>query len=131
MELAATPLGSNPIGNLRRYPTCMLFYVGGIACVSSGNYETMKHFVKDLRTTLDKYKDGKDDFVARKVTVTQVLDASELKQALNSSSNFLPGEHLFELLREPLRPFLPSDSQYEQAFDRFEYLLSLINLEIL
>ena len=85
--------------------------------------------MKDLKTTVDKYKDGKEDFVTRKVAVAYVLDAAELKLALNSSSNFLPSEHLFELLREPLRPFLPSDTQYERAFDRFEYLLSLIDLD--
>jgi hypothetical protein len=30
-----------------------------------------------------------------------------------------------EVLREPLREFLPHDEQYEDAFDQFEYLLSL------
>jgi hypothetical protein len=33
------------------------------------------------------------------------------------------------VLREPLRAFIPNDAQYEDAFDKFEYLLALIYYE--
>ena len=34
-------------------------------------------------------------------------------------------DHLFEILREPLRRFLPADQDYQDSFDKLEYLLGL------
>ncbi len=39
-------------------------------------------------------------------------------------------EHLFGMLREPLRRFLPDDAEYEDCFDRFEYVRSLVYADI-
>jgi len=35
-------------------------------------------------------------------------------------------EHLFAVLRDPLRDILPDDAKYENCFDRFEYFFALI-----
>lgn len=41
-----------------------------------------------------------------------------------------PGcNRLYELLREPLRSLIPNDARYEEASDRFEYLLTLTFLK--
>lgn len=34
-------------------------------------------------------------------------------------------DHLFQMLRNPLREYLSSDNEYDQIFDWFEYLLCL------
>lgn len=39
-------------------------------------------------------------------------------------------DHLFSVLREPLREYLPDDTQYEKCFDRFEYLLALVHADL-
>jgi hypothetical protein len=39
-------------------------------------------------------------------------------------------DHLFDKLREPLREYLPRDDDYQDAFDRFEYLLGLVYADL-
>jgi hypothetical protein len=129
LEIAAQPIGLNPIAKLRKYPASMLFYAGGVACVASGNLRTLKLLLKDLRTNVDRWVDGKEDFVSRKLAVGFVLDSGSLKQALNDPNNFLPSQHMHDLVRESLRSILPSESQFDASFHRFEYLLSLSYLD--
>ena len=39
---------------------------------------------------------------------------------------YTPGsEHLYLVLREPLREILPVEKRYEQVFDQFELILAL------
>ncbi len=38
--------------------------------------------------------------------------------------------HLFKMLREPLREYIPDDSRYENTFDWFEYLFSLVHVDV-
>ena len=38
-------------------------------------------------------------------------------------------DRLFEILRDPLRSYLPSDSEYDRTFDWFEYLLCLCHCD--
>jgi hypothetical protein len=37
---------------------------------------------------------------------------------------------IFEILREPLREYLPDENDYEDIFDRCEYLTALVHLDI-
>jgi hypothetical protein len=37
--------------------------------------------------------------------------------------------HLFEVLREPLRQYVPDDNEYDAAFDWFEYLICLAHID--
>jgi hypothetical protein len=37
--------------------------------------------------------------------------------------------HVFEVLRDPLREYLPDDNAYDQAFDWFEYLSALVHCD--
>jgi hypothetical protein len=39
-------------------------------------------------------------------------------------------EHLFSVLRDPLREYLPDDVLYDETFDWFEYLLALIHCDL-
>jgi hypothetical protein len=39
-------------------------------------------------------------------------------------------EHFFRLLREQFRVLLPDNRQYQRCFDRFEYLRSLLEVDI-
>ncbi len=43
---------------------------------------------------------------------------------------FPVSDHLYQVLREPLRELLPEDITYEKYFDRFEYLLALIYADL-
>jgi hypothetical protein len=39
-------------------------------------------------------------------------------------------DHLFDLLREPFRVLLQDDHEYQQRFDRFEYMRSSLEVDI-
>jgi len=39
-------------------------------------------------------------------------------------------DHLYEVLREPLRAFLPDDVRYQESFDRYEYLFALVHADL-
>jgi hypothetical protein len=112
---------------LSLYPALLLLYAGGIASIAAMNYGTF----------------------AALLTEPVVRDASRNKQlvlALNtwrvmeqSVGQKLPymqrchtplSDHLYKVVREPLRKFLPQDIDYEKCFDRFEYLLALVHADL-
>ena len=39
-------------------------------------------------------------------------------------------DHLYHHLREPLRQYLTDDALYDAAFDEFEYLMSLVAMDL-
>jgi hypothetical protein len=39
-------------------------------------------------------------------------------------------DRVHDVLREPLREYLPDDGRYDDAFDRFEYLVALTHADI-
>ena len=43
---------------------------------------------------------------------------------------FATSQQLYELLRDPMREYLPDEANYKKYFERFEYYLALINLDI-
>jgi hypothetical protein len=55
-----------------------------------------------------------------------VIDSSFAQQLPGLEKHYTPlTDHLHTTLREPLREFLPGDSDYTRCFDRFEYLFAL------
>ena len=57
----------------------------------------------------------------------------------NNSANLLTGrncyapmsDHFFAVLREPFRVLLPDERQYQRCFDLFEYLRTLLEVDVL
>jgi hypothetical protein len=39
-------------------------------------------------------------------------------------------DHLSAVLRDPLREYLPNETEYERTFDWFEYLLCLVHCDV-
>jgi hypothetical protein len=39
-------------------------------------------------------------------------------------------DHLQQVLREPLREYLPQEEYYQKCFDRFEYLFALVHADL-
>jgi hypothetical protein len=117
--------------SLRRYPACILLYTAGVACVASGNYETLKILMRDQRTSIDSPFDGKDSLLISKLVAPYVLREDSLNRCANLEKKRYPTSvRLHGLLRETMRTFLPKDSDYDDAFDRFEFLFTLVYLEL-
>jgi hypothetical protein len=118
--------GYTILQNVRRYPACILLYAAGISAVASDSYETLERIVKYRRMNTEDQFDERDVPFVDKLTAQAVLDPDVLKKALGNNYRTPSSERLYALLRDPLRSIIPSDSQYDDAFDRFEYLLALV-----
>ena len=112
---------------LREYPALVLMYGMGIGALANSNYRLLK--------ALFDHKIRTDPFKPERCTAATLHNLAVLERA---HQRFLPGRehehtplsnHLFEILREPLRDCLPDDSAYEATFDWFEYLLCLAHID--
>lgn len=132
LELIANPSeqwgGYNAWLELKLYPALLLLYAGGVASVAAGRYDTLAALLKG--PTIMRLEEE----------TPLAFSLVELSLGpLQSRLNALPGmarlyaplsERIFEVLREPLREALPRDTSYAQSFDRFEYLLALVHVEL-
>ena len=131
LERIANPLGGRPGLNiwlsLRYYPALLLLYSGGIASIAREQYSTFS-------TLLNKVKvrdNGRQELLIFSIHPILVLDHSEGQLLPGRERQYTPlNNHLYEVLREPLREFLPDDTQYKRYFDRFEYFLALIHADL-
>jgi len=121
------PVGSSTfvLGTSARYPALVLLYGAGIAAVANHNYRFLR-VLFDLKV---KYDGNKPEKSATAVISDQaVLKRDDQKRVLGGAYTPL-SDHLFVVLRDPLREYLPSDAEYEQTFDWFEYLLCLCHCD--
>jgi len=130
VDISPPASGNTVLVNLRRYPACMLLYVGSIAALAARKYGTVRVLLKDSRTSVDTGIDGKDDLLIRKLVVARALDWKALNQCSGGEQVKTPSsDRLHANLRNTLRAFVPNDLDYDKVFDRFEYLFSLVYLD--
>jgi hypothetical protein len=112
---------------LRSYPALLLLYGGGIAAIAAKKYETFSALL-----TKAVIRDGNNEHPL----VLFLYNSAVIESAFG---NQLPGmdrrhtplsDYLFNVLRHPLREILSDDLQYQKCFDRFEYLLSLVHVDL-
>lgn len=118
--------GLNVWLNLRLYPALLLFYGAGIASIAAEKYSIFSALLSKV-----KIRDGSNEESASlRLYPVAVLD---------NAGKFLPGRereytplnnHIYELLRKPLKGFLPDEVHYQKCFDRFEYLLALVHSDL-
>jgi len=113
--------------NLRRYVALLTYYVAGISALSATNMGAFRAVVLQpkLRGAEGDGDPGPPLFSLHPQTV---LDRDDGQRFLpNGERRHTPvNDHLFEVLREPLRDVIASDEEYDLAFDRFEYVLALL-----
>jgi hypothetical protein len=121
-----------PLWNeLRLYPALLLMYAGGLAAVAHERYSTLSTFLIQPR-----YK-GLDSNGERPliqfVAPQRVIRNSDLGNLLlpaDGRGRLRPvSEYLYHFLRPALRDFVPSDSDYDEVFDRFEYLFAVLYVD--
>jgi hypothetical protein len=110
---------------LRLYPALVLLYGMGLSALSRGNYRFL-HSLFGLRVREDDYKPEKT--VAALVHDQAVMARAQQQEALAKRHTPL-SDRMFEILRDPLREYLPSDNEYDRTFDWFEYLLCLCHCD--
>jgi hypothetical protein len=132
LQRIATP-GSGGSGydyllKLRRYPALLLIYGAGVAAIAAGNYQTLAATMTKPRAKSDQ---GKFAPICSEIHPWAVMEQNigRLLPGLERSKTPV-SDHLFAKLREPLREYLPRDEDYQEAFDRFEYLLGLVHADL-
>ncbi|HEY6344635.1 MAG TPA: SIR2 family protein [Bryobacteraceae bacterium] len=108
----------------RRYPASLLMYAGSVAAIDNDRFDNLAQL---LRAPIRGSLRGQTEIAANCLNVLHIMQ--------DRLSDFIPGkeralagysDHLFEVLREPLRPFTPTEAEYEEAFHLFEYFMSLM-----
>ncbi|MGO9255439.1 MAG: hypothetical protein ACLQU1_03940 [Bryobacteraceae bacterium] len=109
--------------NLARYPGLYLLYGMGIAACAAKNYR----FLRLLFSLKLRYiANGSESAVAAVIDDESVMDKYSQAQVLEGKYMC---DHLFNVLRDPLRGYVPSDYGFSQTFDWFEYLLCLCHCD--
>lgn len=130
IERVANPAGERNglvvLLNLRLYPALLLFYGAGIASIAAGKYGTFSALLSNV-----KIRDGSREKSACEYLYPVAVVHDGGKFLPRREREYTPiNNHLYELLREPLRGFLPDDILYKKCFDRFEYLLALVHCDL-
>lgn len=115
---------------MRKYPALLLTYAGGLAALAAGKYGNLAALL--LRAAGRQPESGREAPVAMFLNAYDVFHDNVAPALLDDDrgAETPASEYLFRTLREPLRELLPGDAQYEKLFDKFEYLWSLIWLDL-
>jgi len=120
--------GLNVWLQLRLYPALLLLYGGGIASIAAENYSTFSVLLTKIKIG-KAYADSWPYVLG--LSSWSVIDDDHVKHIIGAESSHNPlSEHIFQILREPLKEFLPHDIDYRDCFERFEYLLGLIHADL-
>jgi len=109
--------------DLRAYPALLLLYAGGVAAVANHKYSTLVALLLEPRL---RGPDGDAQVIQRLNSAAVINPDFAGCLAGHVKTNAPLSLHLHKLLREPLKEFIPLDADYDDAFDRFEYLTALV-----
>ena len=114
--------------SMKRYPSLILLYAGGIASVAAERWENQLALVSAEVT------DNSGDIApaAEVLFPTSVIgrEAGQLLPGLERHKTPV-SDRLFSALRDPLRGSLVDEKEYEDAFDRYEYAQAILTYDIL
>ena len=113
--------------NLSAYSSLLLLYSCGIASIAGEKYDTLATLL--TKATVREYNETIP--MALSINSSRVMETDVGNILLGGKQKYVPlSEHLFAVLRDPLRDILPDDTKYENCFDRFEYLFGLIHADL-
>ena len=115
---------------MRDFPALLLMYGGGVAAIAARKYG-------NLAAVLAR-GNGHDISSNKEIPLALLLNADviilpNVAQHIISpdKKNYTPvSDYLFQLLREPLRELIPREANYQESFDRFEYLWTLTYVDL-
>jgi hypothetical protein len=122
--------GKAALINLQRYPALILTYCAGLAGLAGSRFSNVAAVIQKPTC-----RDESDRIVpaADTMNVGSVFEigADKWVPRENAENEYTPANnYLFDLLRPTLKEYIPSDADYEDVFDIFEYLLALNYLEL-
>ena len=125
MGLKGNVGGFDYLNDLQLYPATLTFYAVGLGFVTAENYRGFTALVKEFRT-------GAGDMNHRIETASERLQLqgsinSEMLNRALKTRNYTPGsDRVFELFAPIFQKYLPSVTNFEGSFDRFEFLNAVV-----
>jgi hypothetical protein len=115
--------------DLRRYPALLLIYSTGIAAVASENFAALNEL--SSRRSLVRHEDDKDAPAPVRIHVHSTIERDLAREIIpGMDRRYTPfNDYLLELLKSFLKRLIPSDTEYERAFDDFEYFWCLLHVD--
>ncbi|HEY3439612.1 MAG TPA: SIR2 family protein [Paludibaculum sp.] len=109
--------------SLRRYPALVLLYGIGLAALASDDYRLLG---KLLPMKLRPQVGSEPESVTEAINIWDVIEGAADRLIPGQENKRTPlSNHLEEVLREPLREYLPDAQGYKETFDWWEYLIAL------
>lgn len=122
--------GYTSLLNLQYYPALLFCYASGVAAIAASNYKNLASvLLHPMGYTRDKEVPGAKLWIPWNV-FSHREDKHKWVPRKEEREYTPEHNHIFEILREPLRPYLPVDKKYEETFDIFEYLLGLTYVDL-
>jgi len=118
-----SPVILNSGFDTRFLPALFAYYAAGIGAVAAGNYGVLRAIFLD--TKIVEYDKETPLVVWLHPVVVLGRDLAKFLPGLEQRKTPL-NDYLQVALRESLKPIVPSEREYQEAFDRFEYLLALV-----
>lgn len=119
--------GNSALLALRKYPACLLFYAAGLGATAAKNGDTLKALYRDLAIVVE----GKREPLVLSALPWNVIKADIASQMPDYGDRLVSiNDRIYDILREPLREYLPGESDYSDTFDLFEYLTALVHLDV-
>ncbi|HET9402100.1 MAG TPA: PilZ domain-containing protein [Candidatus Acidoferrales bacterium] len=120
----AVQASAGTAGDLMKfYPALLLVYGAGISAVSREKYSTLQALLVAPRIYS---KEGEFAAVHRLVAKHVLGDEIPGIDLGDKNPEAAASVYLHHILRPLVREYLPSDADYDEAFDRFEYLTALV-----
>ena len=111
---------------LRMYPALLCYYAGGISAISSRNGTALAALTSFRATRRDDKLP-----VFTWFCTWRVMEQSAQQAIEGRDREFTPlPNHLQELLAVKLGQLIPDPAGYQEAFDRFEYITSLMDSDL-
>jgi hypothetical protein len=109
----------------------LLLYGGGVAACRCGQYNTLTRLLASGSVT-DHFEGKKPLLMAVNPAriVSNELSESAFGQVFGGRGFYRVSNRLSQVLRDPFRSLLAQDADYDDAFDRFEYLLAFVYADI-
>lgn len=108
--------------SLRDYPLLLVFYAVGLGATASNNQSLLLDLLLKV-----KLRKGVHNEVEKPASrLYEPIDANHLTGLYEQKQPFLLHYHLHQVLRPAFRDMMPDDLAYDEVFDRFEYLTSLV-----
>ncbi|HWU42967.1 MAG TPA: SIR2 family protein, partial [Bdellovibrio sp.] len=113
---------------LRLYPASLLLCAGGVAAIHSNRTSLFFKLLAGFKVKgINDSNHAMDDLLPY-----QILDQRSGQQFPDKDRKYTPINNLvFETLRPYFIELLPTDDDFEKAFDRFEYLAAMVYVDVI